>query len=116
MPLSARMRALCARFLFAGAIALSPLAAFAQDGGSADLGKRIFTAKSEPPCGLCHVLADAGATGKVGPSLDDLKPTEEQVRAAVRDGVGVMPPYETLSEEEIAAVARYVATAADEAQ
>jgi cytochrome c6 len=101
-----------AHLLLAGALALSPLAAAAQDAGGADLGKRIFTAESEPPCGLCHALGDAGASGAIGPSLDELKPNEEQVRAAVRDGVGVMPAYEGLSEEEIAAVARYVATAA----
>lgn len=109
------MRA-AARLLLAGALALSPLAAAAQDAGGAALGKRIFTSESQPPCGLCHALADAGASGAVGPSLDDLKPTEEQVRAAVRGGVGVMPAYESLSEEEIAAVARYVATAAGQAQ
>lgn len=112
MPPSARMRTRGARFLLAGALALSPLAAAAQDAGSAALGKQIFTAESEPPCGLCHALADAGASGAIGPSLDELKPTEEQVRAAVSGGVGVMPAYETLSEAEIAAVARYVATAA----
>jgi mono/diheme cytochrome c family protein len=38
------------------------------------------------------------------------------VRAAVSDGVGAMPAYETLSEEEIAAVARYVATATGQAR
>ncbi len=100
-----------ARLLLAGALVLSPLAAAAQDAGAA-LGKQIFTAESQPPCGLCHALADAGTSGTLGPSLDDLKPTEEQVRAAVSGGVGVMPAYETLSEEEIAAVAHYVATAA----
>lgn len=115
MPLSARRRTRGARFLLAGAFALSPLLAAAQDPGSAELGKRVFTSEAEPPCGLCHALTDAGATGAVGPSLDELKPTEEQVRVAVSGGVGVMPAYETLSEEEIAAVARYVATAAGEA-
>jgi cytochrome c6 len=105
-----------ARLLLAGALAPSPLTGAAQDAGGAALGKRIFTAESEPPCGVCHALADAGASGAVGPSLDELQPTEEQVRVAVRGGVGVMPAYESLSEEEIAAVARYVATAAGQAQ
>jgi mono/diheme cytochrome c family protein len=116
MPLLARMRTRCARFLLAGVPLVSPLAASAQDEPSAELGKRIFIAEAQPPCGLCHALADAGTTGEIGPSLDELKPTEERVRAAVRDGVGVMPAYETLSEEEIAAVARYVATAVGQAE
>jgi mono/diheme cytochrome c family protein len=34
----------------------------------------------------------------------------------VSDGVGAMPAYETLSEEKIAAVARYVATATRQAR
>jgi cytochrome c6 len=114
MPPLARMCACCARLLLAGALA--PLAASAQDAADAELGKRVFTAEAEPPCGLCHALADAGAAGRIGPSLDQLKPTEERVRAAVSDGVGAMPAYETLSEEEVAAVARYVATATGQAR
>ncbi len=30
-------------------------------------GKELFTAK----CGSCHILADAGTTGTIGPNLDD---------------------------------------------
>jgi mono/diheme cytochrome c family protein len=30
-------------------------------------GKRLFTEK----CGGCHVLADAGTNGQIGPNLDD---------------------------------------------
>jgi cytochrome c6 len=116
MPPLARMRTRCARSLLAGALALAPLAASAQDAADAGLGKRVFTAEAAPPCGLCHALADAGATGEIGPSLDQLKPTEEQIRAPVSDGVGAMPAYETLSEEKIAAVARYVATATRQAR
>jgi mono/diheme cytochrome c family protein len=50
--------------------------------------------------------------GEVGPILDDLKPDAERVKAAVVNGIGVMPAYEeTLTQEQIDAVARYVATA-----
>ena len=77
-----------------------------------ELGKQVFLEKAEPPCALCHTLKAAGATGEIGPNLDDLKPDEEKVSNAVKNGVGTMPPYdETLSEAEIAAVAHYVAEA-----
>ncbi len=76
-----------------------------------DRGKQIFT-NAEPPCAMCHVLQAAGAKGRVGPSLDQLKPTEEQVRSAIQAGPGAMPEYENLSEEDISAVASYVARVA----
>jgi mono/diheme cytochrome c family protein len=116
MPLLAWKRRRCARWLLIGALGLPPWAASAQDGPGAEPGKQIFTGKAQPPCGLCHALADAGATGEIGPDLDALEPTEERVRAAVSDGVGVMPAYEGLSEAEIAALARYVAAAAAQAE
>ena len=80
-------------------------------------GKRIFNEGGGglPPCALCHVLADAGATGGIGPDLDQLRPDADRIRAAVVEGVGVMPPFgEVLSEEEIEAVVEYVATAVEE--
>jgi cytochrome c6 len=77
-----------------------------------ELGKRVFTSGTAPPCALCHTLAAADASGEIGPNLDELKPTEERVRRAVEQGVGNMPPFgETLSEEQIAAVSRFVAKA-----
>lgn len=75
-------------------------------------GKLIFTEKAEPPCAVCHTLKNAEAEGEVGPNLDELKPDQEKVRNAVKNGVGNMPPYDdSLSDAEIAAVARYVAEA-----
>jgi sulfite dehydrogenase len=75
------------------------------------LGWKLF-AQAVPPCAVCHTLSDAGAAGKVGPSLDELRPDPERVAKALRDGVGVMPPYEDkLSADEIQALARYVAKA-----
>ena len=40
------------------------------DQDQAALGKQVFT--GEGGCSSCHTLADAGATGKVGPSLDQV--------------------------------------------
>lgn len=76
------------------------------------LGKKVFLELSKPQCGLCHTLADSGATGPVGPNLDDLKPTADRVRTAVANGIGPMPPNEFLTKEQIDAVALYVATVA----
>jgi len=77
-----------------------------------ELGKALFAEKAEPPCALCHTLRAANSTGKIGPSLDELKPDLERIRKAVTNGVGNMPPYgETLSDAEIDAVAKYVAGA-----
>ena len=33
-------------------------------------GKEIFTSVAQPSCTTCHTLADAGATGMVGPNLE----------------------------------------------
>jgi mono/diheme cytochrome c family protein len=68
-------------------------------------------------CSGCHTLADAGTTGKVGPNLDEAKPSYERALVMVRDGggggLGVMPKFEgTLTPEQIDAVARYVSVAA----
>jgi sulfite dehydrogenase len=79
------------------------------------IGKQIFQegADGMPACAICHTLSDAGATGEIGPSLDDLKPDTARVRIAVHDGVGVMPAFgESLSAAEIDAVASYVADVA----
>ncbi len=77
-----------------------------------ELGKKVFTADANPPCAACHTLKAAGATGEVGPNLDELKPSESQVTEAVKGGIGPMPSFEdSLSAEQIAAVAKFVANA-----
>ena len=77
------------------------------------LGRKVFLQVAVPQCGVCHALADAGTTGTIGAKLEELKPDAERVAKAVRDGVGVMPSYrETLTAEQIEAVAYYVSRAA----
>lgn len=84
----------------------------AGDEGGGDLGREVFTSIAEPTCGSCHTLADAGTTGSVGPNLDSLQPSRDQVAQAVRAGLGVMPSYaDQLGDDEIDAVASYVAEA-----
>jgi cytochrome c6 len=76
------------------------------------LGKRLFTQGAVPSCAVCHTLKDAGAEGQVGPVLDELKPDAARVATALRNGVGSMPSFKaSLSEEQILAVAKYVAAA-----
>ena len=76
-----------------------------------DTGKAVF---ANSGCGGCHALADAGATGRVGPSFDgnpDL--TEAFVITRVTNGQGAMPAFGgQLSKDQIAAVAAYVSQAA----
>jgi mono/diheme cytochrome c family protein len=75
-------------------------------GGAAPDGKAIF---AEAGCGGCHTLKVAGATGTVGPNLDEAKPSKELVIDRVTNGQGAMPPFkDSLSPEEIQAVADYV--------
>ena len=55
------------------------------------------------------MLEAAGSSGNVGPSLDETKPAKELVVERVTNGKGVMPAFsDSLSPEEIAAVADYV--------
>jgi sulfite dehydrogenase len=75
-------------------------------------GKSLFSGGAMPPCGLCHTLQDAGTSGAVGPVLDELQPDAARVATALRNGIGAMPSYKaTLKEEQIQALARYVAKA-----
>ena len=74
-------------------------------------GKKIFQ-ESVPSCGSCHSLDDAGAVGMVGPNLNQLKPDAARVQRAVTNGVGAMPSFsESLTEEEILKLSKYVAQA-----
>jgi cytochrome c6 len=59
-------------------------------------------------CGGCHTLQAAGTNGEVGPSLDELRPDEQRVRNAIRQGPGQMPEN-LLQGAEADAVAAYVA-------
>lgn len=92
-------------------LAIGCYASTAQPQSSAERGKELFVKAAAPPCGLCHVLGDAGALGAIGPSLDELKPDAERVAKAVKSGIGQMPAYSTLSEQDVQAIAQYVARA-----
>jgi mono/diheme cytochrome c family protein len=77
--------------------------------GDPTAGKPIFKSAG---CISCHTLKDAGATGTVGPNLDQVKPSYRRATARVTLGKGVMPSFKgQLSTQQIADVASYVVKA-----
>jgi mono/diheme cytochrome c family protein len=86
------------------------------DGGGAAqgdpvAGKAVFQGSSG--CTGCHTLADAGASGTVGPNLDETMPNYDLVVDRVTNGRGGMPSFkDSLSEQQIADVAAYISSAA----
>jgi mono/diheme cytochrome c family protein len=72
-------------------------------------GKAVFGTAG---CKGCHTLKDAGATGTVGPNLDQAKPPLSLVVERVTKGQGAMPPFKgQLTDKQIADVAAYVVKA-----
>ena len=82
----------------------------AEGGGDAAAGKQVFESAG---CVSCHTLSEAGATGTIGPNLDQAQPPAELVIERVTNGQGAMPSFEdSLSEQQIQDVAAYVSSAA----
>jgi mono/diheme cytochrome c family protein len=97
--------------------------ALAQAGlAGATTGEQIFTAAG---CAGCHTLSKAGATGNIGPSLNDLASSpdikgspEDYVRQSVLDpnavvvkgfSAGVMPSFKgKLTDKQINALVQYL--------
>ncbi|MBZ2206596.1 SorU family sulfite dehydrogenase c-type cytochrome subunit [Massilia soli] len=90
----------------AAALVGSP--AFAQD--KLEAGRTLFNKTAVPACAVCHALKNAGAEGAIGPSLDELKPDATRVEKAVRNGIGQMPAFKNLTDEQIKLLGQYVAT------
>jgi cytochrome c6 len=97
-------------------------AAKARDGGEADGGEAAAGKEQAAPaadgaavftdtCGGCHTLSAAGTSGSTGPNLDDVSLDAGAIEGIVRDGRGGMPAFgDQLSDDEIAAVAEFVAS------
>ena len=78
----------------------------ASSGGNAEAGKAVFLSAG---CTGCHTLAAVGATGTVGPSLDERKPSFDRVVDRVTNGKGAMPPFKgELTDQQIKDVAAFV--------
>jgi len=72
-----------------------------------DLGIEVFNNKAM--CSTCHTLQASGSKGNIGPNLDEIKPSIDQIIYAVTNGIGVMQAWEgILTTKEIEAVAHYV--------
>ena len=81
----------------------------AASGNVGTSGAAIF--KSQ--CAGCHTLAAAGASGTVGPDLDQLKPALALVVHQVTNGGAIMPAFKgKLTPAQIQAVAKYVSSVA----
>jgi mono/diheme cytochrome c family protein len=86
-----------------------PVAAAPAPAANVDLarGRQLF---SQYACGGCHILADGGGSGGIGPSLDNNpRLTRDYVLGAVSEGRGAMPAFrDQMSAEEIATLSAYV--------
>ena len=80
-----------------------------------EAARELFHAYS---CSACHALADAGASGSIGPTLDNPTLTRDFVIGRIAKGQGAMPSFSgQLSDEEIALLADYIVeTSHDTAQ
>lgn len=73
-------------------------------------GEDIFASQG---CGGCHTLTAAGASGAVGPNLDETQLSEAEIASVVTNGRNEMPAFSaSLSEDDIGAVAAYVSESA----
>ena len=70
-------------------------------------GEAVF---NPAPGSACHTFEPAGATGTVGPNLDNVDLTAQQVQRQVENGGGGMPAFkDRLSQAEIREVSNFVA-------
>lgn len=98
-----------------GAVALASATAFAPIASASDEeGKLLFLKGAAPACAICHALDAAGAAGAVGPSMNELQPDAARVMNALKNGIGQMPSYSSLTPEQMKILSEYVAKASRE--
>ena len=91
---------------YVAAVAANPAAKISLPAGAGGNDPKLLF---ESNCGSCHTLSDAGTTGKIGPNLDQLKPSEAAAEKQITNGGGGMPPFKRqLTPEQIKALAAYV--------
>jgi mono/diheme cytochrome c family protein len=104
--ISTRFARAIAAVVLVSASAFTPLAS-AND----EAGKLLFLKGATPACAICHTLEAAGAAGAVGPSLNELQPDAARVLNALKNGIGQMPAYTSLTPEQMKILSEYVAKA-----
>ena len=88
--------------------ATTPTATVDTGAGDATAGKVLFASQG---CAGCHAFAPAGATGSVGPSLDETTLDEAAIGEVIASGKGAMQGFEgELTPQEIADLAAFVAS------
>jgi len=86
--------------------AATTIASPAAGKGDAAAGKAVFASVGRKGC---HTLKAAGATGTLGPNLDQLKPPYDRIVHQVEVGGGPMPAFKgTLSTKQIQDVSAFV--------
>lgn len=97
------------------AVALVSTIAFAPIASANDEeGKLLFLKGAAPACAICHTLEVAGAAGAVGPSMNEIQPDAVRVLNALKNGIGQMPAYTSLTPEQMKILSEYVAKASRE--
>jgi mono/diheme cytochrome c family protein len=76
-----------------------------------EAGKLLFLKGASPACAICHTLEAAGAVGAVGPSMNELQPDAARVLNALKNGIGQMPAFTSLTPEQMKVLSEYVAKA-----
>lgn len=97
--------------LTVGAFSLSLFSStlFASDAEQLEHGKALFLSGAQPiACSVCHTLKDAGAAGTIGPDLDELQPDADRIRKTLIEGMGVMPSFADMPEDDRNAIIHYV--------
>ena len=79
-----------------------------------EAGKLLFLKGAAPACAICHTLEAAGAAGAVGPSMNEFQPDAARVLNALKNGIGQMPAYTSLTPEQMKILSEYVAKASRE--
>jgi cbb3-type cytochrome c oxidase subunit III len=104
-----REEALNAIASYVASVAAQPTAA-AGGGGQSAAGETDPKALFSGNCASCHTLQAAGSTGTIGPNLDRTTLALGAIERQIRRGGSGMPPFEgTLSDEQIKALAKFVA-------
>ena len=94
---------------FKGAVAGPPTAIDLPSAPQYEKGKQIV---AQSGCLACHAIGDNGAHGGLGPELTEIgaQIPREAIKRSVTIGPGIMPSFQGLGEENLNAVADYLAS------